>query len=39
MWHKPTKEMGRCFVKGILYPPNVRNVVTTIERGVVITKG
>ena len=29
---------GRCFLKRVLYPLGVKNVVTTIEREVVLAK-
>ena len=36
--YEAVEEKGRCFVKRVLYPMGVRNVVTTIEREVVLSK-
>jgi len=37
MWYELTKEKGRCHAKRVLYLLGVRNVVTTIEREVVLS--
>jgi len=36
MRYEAAEKKGRCFVKRVLYPLGVRNVVTTIEREVVV---
>ncbi|MBA7473118.1 hypothetical protein ES707_08452 [subsurface metagenome] len=35
--YEAVEEKGRCFVKGVLCPLDVKNVVTTIEREVVLS--
>jgi len=39
MRYEAAEEEGRCPAKRALYPLGVRNVVTTIEREVVLIKG
>jgi hypothetical protein len=36
--YEAVEEKGRCFMKGVLYPLGVRNVVRTIEMEVVLVK-